>query len=60
MNNLNFDKMNRDELAHFIVANRDTLEGKEALKTYISRMMKKAKNMGIDLAKLENQQEIVN
>ena len=49
MSKLNFDSMNRDELAHFIVDHRDTLEGKEALRTYISRMAKKAKNVGIPL-----------
>lgn len=48
MNELNFDKMSRDELAHFMVANRDTAEGVEARRVYIRRMAEKAKSRGID------------
>ena len=57
MNKLNFDSMTRDELAHFMVAHRDTLEGREARKVYIKRMAKKAKNLGIDFYKAENQKQ---
>lgn len=34
MNKLNFDAMSRDELAHFMVAHRDTEKGIEARYTF--------------------------
>jgi uncharacterized protein with von Willebrand factor type A (vWA) domain len=54
MNESNFDTMNRDELARFIVAHRDTKEGIEARRIYINRMAEKAKSRGIELRRYEN------
>lgn len=54
MNKLNFDKMSRDELAHYIVAHRVTTEEIEARRAYIRRLAQKAKNCGIELKKLNN------
>lgn len=51
MNKLNFDTMTRDELAHFMVAHRDTSEEIEARRVYIRRMLEKANNHGINLSK---------
>lgn len=49
MNEINFDNMSRDELAHYIVAHRDTPDAREAQRVYIRRMAEKAKKKGIDL-----------
>ncbi len=48
MNKPNFDNMSRDELAHYIVAHRNTTEGIEARQAYIRQMAKKAESCGID------------
>ena len=45
---LNFDNMTRDELAHYMVANRDNPEGIKARGVYIQRMAEKAKKCGIE------------
>lgn len=55
MNNLNFDSMNRDELAHFMVAHRGTPEEIEARRVYIRRLAEKAKSRGIDFDRLDLQ-----
>lgn len=44
----NFETMNRDELAHYIVDHRDTPEGIEARRVFIRRMEEKAKAKGIE------------
>lgn len=54
-NKPNFDNMSRDELAHFMVANRDTAEGIEARRVYIRRMAEKAKSLGIDFYRADLQ-----
>lgn len=55
MNELNLESMNCKELAHFIVANRETKEGIEARQIYIQRLVGKAKNCGIELYRSEMQ-----
>ena len=46
-NNLNLHNMTRDELAHYIVAHRNTPQGIEARRIFIRRMAEKAKSHGI-------------
>jgi hypothetical protein len=48
MNELNFDNMTRDELAHYMVAHRNTPEAVEALRALIRQMAKRAESRGID------------
>ncbi len=48
MNKSNFDSMSRDELAHYIVAHRNTSQGIEARRVFIRRMADKAQSYGID------------
>lgn len=48
MTEINFDNMSRDELAHYIVAHRDTPSAREAQRVYIRRMAEKAKEKGIE------------
>jgi hypothetical protein len=56
MNNKpNFNEMTRDELAHYIVAHRDTPEGMEARRVFISQMAKRFESRGIDFYR-RNQQ----
>ena len=55
MNREILQKMNRDELAHYIVSHRDTSEGIEARRVYIRRMAEKAKTHGIDLYNPDSQ-----
>lgn len=45
MNKINLDSLNREELARFIVANRDTPEGIEARRIYISSPSKKSRKL---------------
>ncbi|HEY9813526.1 MAG TPA: hypothetical protein V6D31_08315 [Candidatus Sericytochromatia bacterium] len=54
MNKLNFDTMSRDELAHYIVAHRNTSQGIEARRLFIRRMAEKAKSYGIALHQPED------
>ncbi len=58
MDKLNFDTMSREELAHFIVAHRETAEGIEARRVYIRRMAEKAKSCGIDFYRSEIQSKL--
>jgi hypothetical protein len=44
MNELNFDNMTRDELAHYMVAHRDTPEAVEARRDLIRQMAKRAES----------------
>ena len=44
MNKPNFDGMSRDELAHYMVAHRDTPEGVEARQAFIQQMAKRAES----------------
>jgi hypothetical protein len=53
MNKPNFDAMSRDELAHYMVAHRDTSEEVEARRVYIRRMAEKAKSRGIEFHRPE-------
>lgn len=55
MNKLNFDTMSRDELAHYIVAHRDTPDGVEARRVYIHRLAEKARSRGIEFYRPESQ-----
>jgi hypothetical protein len=48
MSKPNFAAMSRDELAHYMVANRDTPEGIEARQAFISQMAKRAESRGIE------------
>lgn len=48
MNKLNFDNMSRDELAHYMVAHRDTPEAVEARRALIRQMAKRAESRGVD------------
>ncbi|HLO50642.1 MAG TPA: hypothetical protein VK211_19650 [Kamptonema sp.] len=52
MSKLNFENMNRDELARYMVAHRDTPDGIEARRAYIRQMAQKAKSRGIDISTL--------
>ena len=45
---MNFDSMSRDELAHYMVAHRNTPEGIEARQAFIHQMAKRAESRGID------------
>lgn len=49
MNELNFDNMTRDDLAHYLVAYRDTPETVEATRALMRQMAKRAESRGIDL-----------
>jgi hypothetical protein len=51
MNELNFDNMTRDELAHYLVAHRNTPEALEARRALIRQMAKRAESRGIDFYK---------
>ena len=53
MSKLNFENMNRDELARYMVAHRDTPEGIEARRAYIRQMAEKAKSQGIDFYRVQ-------
>lgn len=55
MNKPNFDSMNRDELAHYMVAHRNTPEGIEARKAFIHQMAKRAESRGIDFYRSQSQ-----
>jgi hypothetical protein len=46
---VDFESMNRNELAHYIVAHRDSQEGIAARRAYIRQMAEKAKKHGIEL-----------
>lgn len=48
MSTPNFAAMSRDELAHYMVAHRDTPEGIKARQAFISQMAKRAESRGID------------
>jgi hypothetical protein len=50
---INLDSLNREELARFIVANRDTPEGIEARRIYIRRLAKKVENCGTKFYQLQ-------
>jgi hypothetical protein len=54
MSKLNFENMNRDELARYMVAHRDTPDGIEARRAYIRQMAEKAKSQGIDLYQIQS------
>ena len=58
MDKPNFDGMSRDELAHYMVAHRDTPEGVEARQAFIEQMAKRAESRGIDFYRLNVQQLI--
>ena len=49
MDEPNFEKMSRQELAYFMVANRNTPEEIEARRVYIRRMLEKAEKQGVEL-----------
>jgi hypothetical protein len=55
MNKPNFDSMSRDELAHYMVAHRNTPEGIEARQAFIDRMAKTAESRGIDFYRVQSQ-----
>lgn len=55
MNELNFDNMTRDELAHYMVAHRDTPEAVEAIRALIRQMAKNAESRGIDFYRSQSQ-----
>lgn len=48
MNTKNLEKLNREELARFIVAHRETPEGVEARRIYINRLAQTVNNSGIN------------
>jgi hypothetical protein len=54
MNKPNFDDMSRDELAHYMVAHRNTPEGTEARQAFIDQMAKRAESRGIDFYRLQS------
>ncbi len=60
MNELNFDNMTRDELAHYMVAHRDTPEAVEARRALIRQMAKRAESRGIDLYRSNTQSQSIN
>jgi hypothetical protein len=60
MNELNFDNMTRDELAHYMVAHRDTPEAVEARRALIRQMAKRAESRGIDLYRSNTQSQPIN
>jgi len=51
MDNVNLDNLSREELARFIVANRETETGIEARRIYIRRLAEKAESCGFDFYK---------
>ena len=51
MTNINLDNLTREELARFIVANRETREGIEARRIYIGRLAQKVESAGLDFYK---------
>ena len=55
MSELNFDSMTRDELAHYMVAHRDTPEAIEAIRALIRQMAKNAESRGIDFYRSQSQ-----
>ncbi len=48
MNTKSLDNLTREELARFIVAHRETPEGREARRLYISRLAQKVNNAGVN------------
>jgi hypothetical protein len=48
MNTTNLEHLNREELARFIVAHRETPAGIEARRIYINRLAQKVNNSGIN------------
>lgn len=66
MNELNFDNMTRDELAHYMVAHRNIPAAAEATRALIRQMAKRAESRGIDfyrwrsLSEGESQSQSVN
>ena len=59
MNELNFDNMTRDELAHYMVAHRNTPEALEARRALIRQMAKRAESRGIDFYRSNNRSQPV-
>ena len=57
MNQPNFDNMRRDELAHYMVAHRDTPAGMEARQAFIRQMAIRAESRGIDFYRVQSQTE---
>ena len=55
MSELNFDNMTRDELAHYMVAHRDTPEAVAATRALIRQMAKNAESRGIDFYRSQSQ-----
>ena len=55
MNKVNLNSLSREELARFIIANRDKEEAIEARRIYISRLEEKAKSCGFDFYKHQAQ-----
>ena len=55
MSELNFDNMTRDELAHYMMAHRDTPEAVEAIRALIRQMAKNAESRGIDFYRSQSQ-----
>jgi rubrerythrin len=55
MNELNFDSMTRDELAHYMVSHRNTPEAAEATRALIRQMAKRAESRGIDFYRSQSQ-----
>jgi hypothetical protein len=53
--NLDFNAMSRDELAHLMVAHRDSVHGIEARRAFIRRMKENAKKYGIEIDQPEVQ-----
>jgi hypothetical protein len=53
MNEINFDNMTRDELAHYMVAHRDTPEAVAARRALIRQMAKRAESRGIDFYRVQ-------
>jgi len=49
MNRPDLEAMNRQELARYMVANRDTQEAEEARRIYLRRFEEKARACGIEL-----------
>jgi hypothetical protein len=56
MNQPNFDNMSLDDLAHYMVAHRNTPEGIEARQAFIHQMAKRAESKGIDFYRLQSQE----
>lgn len=51
MDKMNLDSLSREELARFIIANRESAEGREARRIYIRRLAQKAASCGIEFYK---------